>query len=172
MTRRVFKRLCLIFLLLFVPVSLYGGSSGSTLLQVQGTVCGNPTAKCPTSFPFKPYDLPFIIKGEVQFKEYTSRYFYAVILKSVKAEKDGGDCAFVSEEERLGVQRLLPGSKIFASRCAPESQILYDGVNRDYNILGVYGGDTKSAAEKVLQQLKSRYPDANVRRLRVIREIT
>jgi hypothetical protein len=140
---------------------------------MQGQVCGNPTAKCPTSFPFEPHDLPFVIKGEVQFKEYESDYFYAVVLKSVKAEKDGGACAFVSEEERLRVQRLLPVNKVFASKCAPaDSQILYDGVNRDYNILGVYGGDTKSAAERVLQKLKSRYPDANIRRLRVIRGIT
>src|SRR4029434_6784833 len=114
-----------------------------------------------------PYDLPFVIKGKVQFREYISSYFYAVVLKSVKAEKDGGGCAFISEEERLGVQRLLPGNKVCASRCAPESQILYDGVNRDYNILGVYGGATKSAAEKVLPQMKSRYPDANIRRIRV-----
>jgi hypothetical protein len=156
----------------FASVSIHGRPSGSPLLQAQGRVCGNPTAQCPTSFPFKPYDLPFVIKGKVQFAEYVSNYFYAVVLKSVKAEKDGGDCAFIPEEERLAVQRLLRGNKVFASRCAPEAQIVYEGVNRDYNILGVYGGDTKAAAEKVLQQLKSRYPDANIRRIRVLREIT
>ncbi|HEV8486839.1 MAG TPA: hypothetical protein VGV87_25060 [Blastocatellia bacterium] len=172
MTRHGFQNIFTVFLLLVAIVSLRAGSSGSPVLQAQGQVCGNPYAKCPTSFPFEPHDLPFVIKGKVQFKEYESNYFYAVVLKSVKAEKDGGDCAFVSEEERLGVQRLLPGNKVFASRCAPDSQILYDGVNRDYNILGVYGGDTKSAAEKVLRQLKSRYPDANLRRIRVIRGIT
>ena len=170
MKRLAFESIFLLFL--FTSVSLCSSSSGSPLLQAPGQVCGNPTAKCPTSFPFEPYDLPFIIKGKVQFKEYLSNYFYAVILKSVKAEKEGGDCAFVSEEERLAVQRLLPGNKVFASRCSPDSQILYEGVNRDYNILGVYGGDTKLAAEKVLRQLKSRYPDANVRRIRVMREIT
>jgi hypothetical protein len=116
--------------------------------------------------------LPFVLKGKVEFREYASNYFYAVILKSVKAEKDGGECVFVSEEERLRVQRLLPMNKVFASRCSPDSQILYDGVNRDYNILGVYGGDTRPAAEKVLQKLKSAYPDANLRRIRVIRGIT
>jgi hypothetical protein len=172
MTKHSFHSICSVFLLLFASVSLHGGSSSSPLLQTPGQVCGNPTAKCPTSFPFKPYDLPFIIKGKVQFREYLSNYFYAVILKSVKAEKEGGDCAFVLEDERLAVQRLLPGNKVFASRCSPDSQILYEGVNRDYNILGVYGGVTKLAAEKVLQQLKSRYPDANVRRIRVMREIT
>ena len=172
MTVRRCQNRCSTFLLLVVTVSSFGGSSGSQLVQEQGRVCGDPTAKCPTTFPFEPHDLPFIIKGEIKFKEYQSGYFYAVVLKSVKAEKDGGECAFVSEQERVAAQRLLPANKVFASRCAPESQILYDGLNRDYNILGVYGGDTKSAADKVLRQLKSRYPDANIRHIRVIRGIT
>jgi len=172
MTRRLYQNTGALVLFLVVIVSIRDSSRGSPLLQSPAEVCGNPSVKCPTSFPFAPQDLPFVIKGKVEFREYESNYFYAVILKSVKAEKDGGECAFVPEEERVGVQRLLPRNKVFASRCSPDSQILYDGVNRDYNILGVYGGDTRSGAEKVLRQLKARYPDANIRRLRVIRGIT
>jgi hypothetical protein len=163
------------FILPLLLACLGGGvnSSPTAQVQVQGQVCGDPTATCPTSFPFAPHDLPFVIKGEVEFREYESGYFYAVILKSVKAEKGDGGCDFVPEAERLEAQRLLPKNKVFASRagCA-EQQISYDGVNAAYNILAVYGGGTKTAAEKVLRRVKARYPDANVRRMRVLRGIT
>ena len=138
----------------------------------EGDVCGDPATKCQTSFAFEKNDLPFVINGEVQFKEYQSAFFHAVVLKSVKAAA-GDNCSFVPETERLEVQRLFPKNKVFTSRVGcPESQILYDGVNQDYNFLAVYGGTTRADAEKVLHQVKSRYPDANIRRMRVIRGIT
>lgn len=160
-------------LLTFLLAYLVGGASPPPVAQVQGQVCGDPSVKCPTSFPFKPHDLAFVIKGEIEFREYESDYFYAVILRSVKAEKGDGGCDFVPEAERLEAQRFLPRNKTFTSRAAcPEQQISYEGVNASYNILGVYGGETKAAAEKVLRRVRTRYPGANIRRMRVLRVIT
>jgi hypothetical protein len=124
------------------------------------------------SFHFEKNDLPFVIKGEVQFKEYQSSFFHAVVLKSVKATTDD-PCSYIPEAERLEVQRLFPRNKVFTSRVGcPEYQIIYEGVNQDYNFLAVFGGATRSDAEKVLRQVKLRYPDANIRRMRVVRGIT
>jgi hypothetical protein len=151
---------------------LGGVANPAPATQAQGQVCGDPTAKCPTSFPFAPHDLPFRIAGEVEFREYRSGYFYAVILKSVKAEGEDGECDFVPEAERLEAQRLLPKNKVFASRVGCFEQLIsYEGVKAAYNILAAYGG-TKAAAERVLRRVKARYPDANVRRMRVVRGIT
>lgn len=145
----------------------------SSVWQGQGNVCGDPTANCSTSFSFNAHDLPFVIAGKIKFREYRSNFFYAVVLKSIKAEKDDGDCAFVSEEERMEVQRLFPTNKVFSSRAGcPETQIIYDGVNPDYNFLAIFAGRTRLAAERVLQRVKSRYPDANIRRIKVIKGIT
>jgi hypothetical protein len=172
MTDSACRKLRPIFLLLSLLVCL-GGASPSTVAQERRQVCGDPTSKCSTSFPFAPHDLPFVIEGEVEFREYASDFFYAVILKSVKAEREDGGCDFVPEAERLEAQRLLPKNRVFSSRVGcPEQQISYDGVNAAYNILAVYGGGTKADAERVLRRVKARYPGANVRRMRVIRSIT
>src|SRR5215510_10920135 len=110
-------------------------TSSPSFGQAQGQVCGDPAARCVTSFSFQPYDLPFVIKGKLEFKEYQSNFFYAVILKSVAVTKEGGDCLTVPEQERLEVQRLLPRNKVFASHLdCPENQVLYDGVSQTFNI--------------------------------------
>ena len=172
MTKDAYQKLSLL-LLPSLALIYFSAATSLSVTQEQLQVCGDPTATCSTSLPFESYDLPFAVKGKPEFREYRSGLFYAVVLKSVKAEKGEGDCVFIAEEERLEVQRLLPKNKVFASRMVcPESQILYDGVNSDYNILAVYGGATKSEAVKVLREVKSRYPDANIRRMRVIKSIT
>jgi hypothetical protein len=163
--------LCRFVFLVFVLSCLFGAKTSLALQKLD--VCGDPRISCSTALSFEPYDLPFVVKGKVEFREYRSSYFYAVVLKSVKAQNDNGDCAFVSEEERMQVQRLLPTNKVFASHTGcPEHLVIYDGVNADFNFLAVFGGRTRDAAEKVLLRVRSSYPDANIRRMRVIRGIT
>jgi hypothetical protein len=73
----------------------------------------------------------------------------------------------------MQVQRLLPANKVFTSHTGClEYLIIYDGLNSDFNFLAVFGGRTKDMAEKVLLRVKSRYPDANIRPMRVIKGIS
>jgi hypothetical protein len=153
-------------------LSASASSFGLAPPERPGRVCGDPAIKCSTSFPFEPHDLPFVITGAVEFREYSSAYFYAVVLKSVRAELPAGGCGFVDEKERLEAQRLLPGNKVFASRCWPDSQILYEPADQNYNFMAVYAGVARSEASRALRILKPRYPDAYIKRLRVRRGIT
>jgi|SRR4030095_14177902 hypothetical protein len=144
-----------------------------TLPQMQAPVCYQPTVKCPSSYSFAPYQLPFVIKEKLVFgKSYQSEEFYAVILKSVKAVGDP-DCTIVTEEERLETQKLWPTRKVFASHLnCPEELVLYDNVDRNFNFLAVYAGKTLKEAQRVLTQIKAnpRYSQVYLKRMRVIVE--
>src|ERR1051325_7212231 len=94
--------------------------------QRTGTICGNPSTECGSSYSFSSYQLAFQIQGKLVFgKTYKSLPVYVVILKSVKTS-GAEDCVHVSEEERLEVQSLIPDRKVFASRVScPEELVLY-----------------------------------------------
>lgn len=143
--------------------------------QTTGSVCSIPAAVCNSTYSFAAYQLPFRIKQKLVFgKTYKSVPFYAVVLKSVRADADT-DCAYISESERLEVQATFPEHKVFASRfsCA-EELVLYTNVNQQHNFLAVYAGTTAAEARRTLTKAKAtgRYPQANIRRMQVVLEFS
>lgn len=141
--------------------------------QVTGTACHNPTSRCPSSYSFAPYQLPFTIHGKLIYgKTYKSQQFYAVILKSVKATSDP-DCSFIDESERLKEQSRWATRKVFTSRFScPEELILYENTDQSFNFLALYAGTTLNEARRVLHEVKTngRFPQAYLKRLRAVLE--
>lgn len=146
----------------------------STIFAQGGFVCGNPKDNgCKPMYDnFKPYDLGFLT-GRAQLgagTRHESNEFFAVILGSVPApsNKNRMGCAFISESKRLAAQKLFPTNKVFASRnVCVGTIVLYEGVDNEYNFFAVYGGETESDANKILEKAKKNYPSANVRKMRV-----
>jgi hypothetical protein len=157
-------------LILFLLVLIAPAASGQG-----GLICGDPTDKgCSPQYDgFEANDLTFLT-GRAQLgtgTRHESDEFYAVILQSIKAgsAKNRMGCDFITETKRLAEQRLAPHNKAFTSRngCAGKTIVAYSNVNQDYNFLAIYGG-TESQASALLQTLKRRYPQANIRKMRVI----
>ncbi len=138
-----------------------------------GIVCGNPQESgCQPQYDdFKPYDLAFLT-GRAPLGTGTrteSNEFYAVMLESVMAVRETGGCNYISEKKRLAIQKMFPSNKVFASRNGcPGTIVVYDSVNNDYNFVAVYGGDTEQEARAILELARKRYPQANIRKMRVI----
>jgi len=152
------------------------GSSAEPLLEA--FVCPVPDAPCSSqAYQFEPYDLSFAnLPEQLQWMTaHNSEHFYAVILKSKKAiypqnDNDDTECGgFFSEKKRLSVQKLFPARKVFASRHAC-SMVWYRNVNREYNFLAVYAGQTMDEAKKVLKKVKAtgKFKDANIRKMQVV----
>ena len=138
-----------------------------------GIVCGNPQdTGCRPQYEFAPHDLGFLT-GRAQLgtgTRHESAEFYAVILESRAAAGRGGrGCRYVSEARRRAVQRMFPANKAFASRNACRGTVVvYENVDNDYNFLAVYGGETEDDARAILERAKRRYPQANIRKMRVL----
>jgi hypothetical protein len=150
--------------------------SFSSPAQSLGAVCSNPSASCSTKYSFEPYQLPFKIKQPLVFgRTYKSAYFYAVILTSIQAQDETGECRHIEESARLEAQALFPQRKVFASHfgCA-EELILYTNVNQSFNFMGIYAGATKAEANKMLGRVRAtgRFPTANIRRMQVVLEFS
>ena len=135
----------------------------------QASVCGDPTVKCRTGeFVFEPHDLPFRLPANAVIWE--TELFYAVILKSVRASEEWGDCdKFVPEADRLAAQELFPRNKVFASRCGEPGTLYYTNTAPGQRFMAVYAGRTRAEADAMLAKVKAtgKYPGANVRRMRV-----
>jgi hypothetical protein len=114
---------------------------------------------------FEPYDLPFHLPANAVI--YDTELFYAIMLKSVRAERD--DCnAFVSEEDRLRAQALFPDHKVFASRCYEAGSVYYAPVAENQHFMAVYAGKTRAEAVRMFSTVKAtgQFAGANIRRLR------
>ena len=152
---------------------LFVVSSGSASAQY-GLICGDPLeAGCQPQYDgFKPYDLAFqTYRAELGTgTRHQSDEFYGVILASVKAAASNSQgCSFINEVRRAAAQKLFPHHKVFASRNSCRGSVVYyEGTNNDFNFLAVYGGKTQAEAQQVLQTAKKKYPQANIRRMRVI----
>ena len=160
-------------LILFLAVAAQSFSSSA---QSLGAVCSSPSAPCPTKYSFEPYHLPFEINQQLTFgRTYKSAPFYAVILESLPAQDEAGECKHIEESARLEAQALFPERKVFASHfeCA-EELILYTGVNQSFNFMAVYGGATKAQANKMLDRVRAtnRFPSANIRKMQVVLEFS
>ncbi|HEX6729277.1 MAG TPA: hypothetical protein VF074_04665 [Pyrinomonadaceae bacterium] len=141
--------------------------------QALGTTCSNPSIKCDSTYPFAPYQLPFVIKEKLVFgKTYKSVLFYAVILKSVKTSEES-DCTFVAEEERVAAQSEFADRRVFTSKhSCPEELVLYENVDPNFNFMAVYAGTTAATAKRLLSRVRAtgRYPQAYIKQLRVVLE--
>jgi hypothetical protein len=129
------------------------------------SVCGNPTVPCKTSLTFEPYDLPFRVPKDAII--YDTELFYAVILKSVKA--DDSDCnIFIAENERLQAQLLFTDHKVFTSRCPDVETKAYTNIRSNTRFMAVYAGTTLAEANRMLSAVKAtgKFSGANVRRMR------
>ena len=132
-------------------------------------VCGDPTVKCRTENTFESHDLPFRLPPRAVIFE--TEFFYAIILKSVRAGGQYGDeqCdVFVPERERLAAQRLFPRNKVFASRCVEPGTLYYTNVPPTTRFMAVYAGRTRAEAERMLAQVRAtnKFDGANLRRMR------
>ena len=129
------------------------------------SVCGNPATPCKTSATFQPYELPFRLPERAVI--YDTELFYAVILKSIRA--DEGDCnRFIPEGERLRTQSLFPDHKVFASRCNEPENVGYSNMNRNSRFMAVFAGTTLADANRMLAAVKAtgKFPGASIRRVR------
>lgn len=150
-----------------MAVTFIGQSAPGQRRQVttHARVCGNPTLPCKTSITFEPYALPFRVPENAVIAD--TELFYAVILKSVKA--DESDCnLFIPESERLQAQTLFPDHKVFASRCNDIDTEFFTNINRNSRIVAIYAGTTLAEAQRMLAAVKAtrKFPDANIRRMR------
>lgn len=127
-------------------------------------VCGDPTKPCKTSVEFQAYDLQFVVPPSNYIGE--TEKFYAVILKSFKADEEDCD-KFIPEDERLEVQGLFPNNKVFANRCFDPGGLYYNPINSDVRFMGVFAGKTKAEATKILNAVKAtgKYSGAYIKQL-------
>lgn len=139
-------------------------SSSVALADIQGRVLPDPAKACDA---FKPHQLCFETpKDEVARAEYSSKPFYAIILKT--AER----CS-IPESERVQTQALFPARKVFSVRfdCDdPEELIRYTNVNDKFGFLAVYAGATLSEAKKRLAEVTAtkRFSGANIRKMQAV----
>ncbi|HZH31532.1 MAG TPA: hypothetical protein VEY11_12280 [Pyrinomonadaceae bacterium] len=136
--------------------------------QRKGAVCGDPTLQCRTGdVKFEPHDLPFSISAQAVIWE--SEFFYAVILRSVRAAED--DCRkFVPEDERQATQALFPRHKVFTDRaCGEPGEVYYTGTRPGTRFMAVYAGRTRAEADAMLARVKAtgQFAGANVRRMSI-----
>jgi len=137
----------------------------SALENPGGKVCPDPQRPCDG---FKPHDLSFALVNDGKARaEQRSQPFLAVILKTA------APCA-TSERERLEIQALLPGHKVFANRfgCddSMENNVSYANTSPKHGFIAVHAGEERSAAEQVLAAVKAtgKFPGANLRRMQVV----
>lgn len=135
----------------------------------QGKVCPDPARPCRHTPDFRPNELSFSVKTKFEFDRGRDRSqpFYGVILRSDKL------CS-IKEEERLKVQALFPGRKVFVHQlhCSADGsadlgeKVTYTNVNRKVGFIGVYAGETQEEARRFLAEVKAGpFKDATLRRM-------
>ncbi|HKG14175.1 MAG TPA: hypothetical protein VKB12_12685 [Pyrinomonadaceae bacterium] len=154
-----------LFVLLAAHLSSPGAAAqrGRRIPKRPAAVCPDPTARCKTSVPFEPHQLPFVVPPNAAIFE--TEKFYAVILTSGRDKTQ--DCAgFVPEPERLEAQKLFPRNKVFASRCYEPDELYYEGIDPEVRFMAVYAGRTRAEAQAMLAKVKAtgKFPGAYLRR--------
>jgi hypothetical protein len=124
-------------------------------------------APCKSSVTWPAYNLPFRLPENAVI--YETDFFYAVMLKSMRAAEDNCD-AFIPEAERLAAQALFPANKVFASRCFEPGDLSYTNTNASQRFMAVYAGSTVADANRMLAAVKAtgKFPGANIRRMRAV----
>ena len=157
------KLVCLVLLALCTASRGAGAQRGKHIPKRPAALCPDPTARCRTSVPFEPHQLPFVVPPDAVIFE--TEKFYAVILKSGPDKTQ--DCtAFVPESERLEAQKLFPRNKVFASRCYEPDELYYEGIDPDVMFMAVYAGRTRAEAAAMLSKVKAtgKFPGAYLKR--------
>lgn len=147
----------------------------------QNAVCPDPNKPCQhKSKKFDVWELSFRMPAKIAAnKTYESAPFYAVILKKYELEEDCDNGEFHSpiEKERKFVQQAFPARKVFVeyNGCpnmnavgyfftgktdASDERVLY------MNYLAIYAGETLADAKKLLQQNKTEFPQAEIKRMK------
>jgi hypothetical protein len=131
-----------------------------------GEVCPDPKSPCLDMGRFQDNELSFRLKSRFNFDRGQDRSapFYALILKS-------GELCRIPEEERVALQAQFPTRKVFLHRffCLDfTDKVTYTNVNRKAGFVAVYAGRTEAEAKQFLSETRSRFPDANLRRMQVV----
>lgn len=131
-----------------------------------GEVCPDPKNPCLDMGHFHDNELSFRLKSKFDFDRGQDRStpFYAAILKS-------GELCRIPEEERVALQAQFPTRKVFLHRFFCQDftdKVTYTNVNRKAGFIAVYAGRTDAEAKQFLADVKSKFPDANLRRMQVV----
>jgi hypothetical protein len=154
----------LVYRLVFASIISLAGLASA---HAEGKVHADPATPC-SQGGFKPHELCFELPSDgVARAEVLSETFYTVILKTTER-------CVITEDERLRVQALFPGSKVFSMRfnCDDdvEENVSYTNVNDKFGFLAVYAGRTLKEAKARLEQVKAagRFPGANIRKMQAM----
>jgi hypothetical protein len=132
----------------------------------QGEVCPDPQKPCTEVERFKLNELSFRIASKFDFDRGQDRSiaFYAAILKS-------GELCKMPDAERVAIQAQFPSRKVFLHRHFCEDfadKVTYTSVNRKAGFIAVYAGKTEAEAKQFLTEARTKFPDANLRRMQVV----
>jgi hypothetical protein len=118
------------------------------------------------------FHLPAKIKPNVTYK---SAAFYAVIIKKYEGGCEEFDFNSKIEAERKRLQKFYPARKVFADYSCPNMDAVgYDFAGKtdksgdtilymDY--IAVYAGKTLTEANNLLEELRGRFPKAEVKKM-------
>lgn len=152
-------------------------TSPTPIRQAANAVCPDPAKPCHhKSKTFDEWELSFKLPAKiVPNKTYSSAPFYALILKEYGdvEDCDGGEYVISAEEERKALQRIQPTRKVFVDyQCPNMAAVGYDFPGRSdsekiliSNFLAIYAGQTKTEADALLAELKTKYPKAVIKQM-------
>lgn len=148
-------------------------------VQHSNAVCADPANPCNhKEKTFDAWELSFKMPAKLQpNRPYKSAAFYAVILKTYEMgdDCDGGEYIEAVETERKELQSAHSERKVFAGfQCPNMAAVDYDfdgkwNANKESiavgNFLAIYAGATKTAAENLVDELKTKYPEAAIKQM-------
>ena len=141
-------------------------------------VCPDPKKPCHhKTREFEDWELPFRLPAKLKPNvNYKSAAFYAVVLKNYReSECDVFDYDPAIETERNKAQKLFPTRKFFAEYSCPNlDTVVYDFAGKrdekgehvlymDY--IAVYAGETSEEANKLLNELREKFPQAEIKKM-------
>jgi hypothetical protein len=140
------------------------------------TVCPDPQKPCKTKDKeFGVWELSFRLPAKIKPNtNYKSAPFFAIILKKYDGGCDDLDVNPKIEPERLKIQKFYPARKVFASYdCANLDATGYEFAGRTnkngdavYNeYVAVYAGETQEEADQLLDEIKTKFPKAVVKKM-------
>lgn len=146
---------------------LLAGTVAPANAEPLSKICPDPASPCTSAEKtFAPYELTFQLPDKLEpNKDYKTRPFQAVILKTFPKfepggdECDGGEFSTKIEKQRAQLQKLFPDRKVFAGHQCPDmGSVLYQVNGRPYDqfFIAVYGGETQAEAKRVIAQLRGK----------------
>ena len=147
--------------------------------QEQVAVCPDPAKPCTSAAKtFAPYELTFQLPDKLEpNKDYKTRPFQAVILKTFPKFKpggdecDGGEFSTKIEKQRAQLQKLFPDRKVFAAHQCPDmGAVLYEVKGKPYNqfFIAVYGGETQAEAKQVIVQIRGKLSRPTIKEMQAV----